>query len=58
MFGAANDSCVCAAVSRFGVPAVAATRVRGAILKHSDVILRIALLCGALLGYAMSGLGR
>ncbi len=44
--------------SRFGVPSAAASRLRAAILKHADVILRIALLCGAFVGYALSEIAR
>lgn len=54
MFGAANDRPFHAGASRFGVPSIAASRLRAAILKHADVILRIALLCGAFVGYALS----
>jgi hypothetical protein len=42
-------------ISRLGVPSIAATRLRRAVVAHSDVILRVALLCGAFVGYALSG---
>ena len=58
MFGATKHSCLYAGVCRFGVPAIAASRFRAAVLKHSDLILRIALMCGGFVGYALSGLGR
>jgi hypothetical protein len=43
-------------MSRLGVPSIAGTRLRSAIVDHSDVILRVALLCGAFVGYALSGI--
>jgi hypothetical protein len=54
MIGAANERSFHAGVPRFGVPSIAASRLRAAILRHADVILRIALLCGAFVGYALS----
>jgi hypothetical protein len=38
----------------FAVPSIAAQRLRAAVVGHSDVILRIALVSGALIGYALS----
>jgi hypothetical protein len=58
MFGATNDSYLYAGMSRFGVPSIAATRFRAAVVKHSDVILRIAVMCGGFLGYALSSFAR
>jgi hypothetical protein len=43
-------------MSRLGMPSIAAARLRSAIVDHSDVILRIALLSGAFVGYALSGI--
>ena len=40
------------------MPSVAVRRLRNALLRHSDVILRIALMCGAFVGYALSELVR
>ena len=38
----------------FAVPSIAAQRLRAAVVSHSDVILRIAWVSGALIGYALS----
>jgi hypothetical protein len=54
MFGATNQSYLYTGVCRFGVPTIAATRFRAIVVKHSDVILRIALICGGFVGYALS----
>ncbi|MGZ5094585.1 MAG: hypothetical protein ACXWCY_29905 [Burkholderiales bacterium] len=58
MLGATNHSYLYAGVPRLGVPSIAATRFRAAVVKHSDVILRIAVMCGGFVGYALSSLGR
>lgn len=41
-------------VPRFGLPAGAASRLRAALLARAEVILRIAMLAGAFVGYALS----
>lgn len=54
MFGATNQSYMYTGVCRFGMPTIAASRFRAVVVKHSDVILRIALICGGFVGYALS----
>jgi hypothetical protein len=56
MLATANERWFDLEISRLGVPSIAATRLRRAIVAHSDVILRVALLSGAFVGYALSGI--
>jgi hypothetical protein len=44
--------------SGVAVPALAAIRMRDAIVSHSEVLLRIALVCGSFVGYALSEIAR
>jgi hypothetical protein len=58
MTGAVNSRGFHAHITPFGLPHAAAPRLRAAVLKHAEIILRVALLCGAFLGYALSQFGR
>ena len=56
MLATANECWFDLERSRLRVPSIAATRLRKAVVAHSDVILRVALLSGAFVGYALSGI--
>lgn len=58
MTEAVNQRSFHARIAPFGLPYAAAPRLRAAILKHAEIILRVALLCGAFLGYALSQFAR
>jgi hypothetical protein len=58
MVGIAHESGLAIGRYRPAMPSVSVRRLRNALLRHSDVILRIALMCGAFVGYALSELVR
>ena len=58
MIGAAGGRFYHSAMAHRGTPSRGALRLRATILRHSPVILRLAVLSGAVLGYALSELTR
>ena len=54
MIGIVHQDQFADGLPRFGLPAGAASRLRAALLAHAEVILRIALLAGAFVWYALS----
>ena len=58
MSGAVGGRFYHSAMAYRGTPCRGALRLRATILRHSTVILRLAVLAGAVLGFALSELTR
>ncbi len=58
MIGSAGGRFYHSAMAHCGAPSRGAIRLRATILRHSTLVLRLAVLSGAVLGYALSELTR